>query len=81
METKTKYALTILLTVFVTLVILFIANYYTVFGYYLPHKPQIIYMESGDISVHFRPMFILIPGNTSNLYIHTLPTYLGKENW
>jgi hypothetical protein len=40
--------------------LLFVINYFTCFGYYLPHKPQVVYMATDDISVHSKPMFIAI---------------------
>lgn len=40
---------------------LYIANYFTCFGYYLPHRPAVIYVAPGDVSAHFYPEIITVP--------------------
>ena len=40
---------------------LFIANYYTCFAYYLPHKSAIIEMAPDDIALTVHPQFIVVP--------------------
>ena len=62
---KIKITSLISIAVSVVLIILFVINYFTVFGYYLPHKSQVIYMTRGDISAHFTPQFFLIEDNIS----------------
>ncbi len=55
-----KIILTIVLTALVTTTTLFVVNHFTLFGYYLPHKPQIVYMLPNDISAHFTPSFMIV---------------------
>ncbi|MBU1173521.1 MAG: hypothetical protein KKD44_28470 [Proteobacteria bacterium] len=55
----------ILITIVVVLTIMFGVNYFTLFGYYLPHKPQVVYMSYQDISAHFYPQFVAVSSNSS----------------
>jgi hypothetical protein len=57
---RTIFILYSISLVFSVLAILFMVNYYTSFGYYLPHKPQFIDMVPDDISIHVKPEFIVI---------------------
>lgn len=61
---------TVFLTTIIILATLYTINYFTVFGYYLPHKQHTIYMQGNDISAHFTPKFMLLPASdnyTSNV--------------
>ena len=63
-----KYLLTIGITAVALLAIIFTINYFTLFGYYLSHKSQVVYMARDDISVHFIPQFIVISDNVTRNY-------------
>lgn len=55
-------AMTIVVTVLVTMLGLGIVNYYTCFAYYLPHRSAIIEIAPQDILVEVHPQWIAIPG-------------------
>jgi len=57
----TRYIIGGILASLILLVALSIANYYTCFAYYLPHKPAIIEIFPGDITLEAHPQIIVVP--------------------
>ena len=56
-----QYIIGGLIACLLTLAGLFIANYFTCFGYELPHKPAIIEVAPDDINMRTHPQFIIVP--------------------
>lgn len=58
---KSKISLLVLSTILFTCSLLFTINYFTLFGYYLPHKQQIIDTDlSHDIFRESHPSYMVI---------------------
>lgn len=69
-----KYIIGGIIGCLVVVVVLGIANYYTCFAYYLPHKPAIIEMAMGDISVHSYPTVISTPAGLNSTTLRSIPS-------
>lgn len=69
------------MTLIVLGIALFTINYFTLFGYYLPHQRQVIYTwESNDIFAREEPMYIAITETPLPLIIKTLYSWYGIDN-
>ena len=68
-----KYIIGGVVATLLVIVALGIANYYTCFAYYLPHKPAAIYMAPQDISVTFHPEIIFVSEGFNATKISGLP--------
>jgi len=53
----------------VVLAALGIANYYTCFAYYLPHKPAVIEVAPNDITLEAHPQWVGVPDDFSSVTI------------
>ena len=68
--TMKKYLSIVGVTLLIVFSTLFVINYFTCFGYYLPHKAHVIFMKPNDISAHAYPMYLPLeepPSPTINL--------------
>jgi len=70
-----KYIIGGIIGCLVIVLALGIANYYTCFAYYLPHKPAIIEMAPNDIILGVHPQWIGVPSgfNHTTIYVDDLP--------
>ena len=65
-----KYIIGGVIGCLVIIMALSIANYYTCFAYYLPHKPAIIEMAPNDITLTSHPSYIAVPLGFNQTTIH-----------
>ena len=80
MKTK-QIVITVLLTVLVLVTILGIINYFTLFGYYMPHQRQVIDTDNtNDLFLRSEPQYIALTEEPLPPTIITLYPGFGVDN-
>ncbi len=76
MDNKTKHIIIPIIVGVALIAILFTVNYFTCFGYYLPHKATVIYEnESNDIFVSNHPQYLVVPNGISGTITNADPDW------